>query len=256
MRQVLLNLINNAVKYNREGGSVVIKTELQQAIAPAFVRISVSDTGCGINPELIKKLFMPFERIGAEKTVIEGTGLGLMVVKKLVDAMDGHVGVESVPGEGSTFWIELPHINDQEAESGRAEYQAATQSMMSEKTGTILYIEDNASNTELVEQILLDHRPSIHFMTSAKGAQAVPLAIKHTPALILLDLDLPDMQGFEVMRLLQADEKTMTIPVVIVSADAMAHQIDKLMNAGANDYLTKPLDIRAFLQVVDEWMGK
>jgi PAS domain S-box-containing protein len=257
LRQVLLNLINNAVKYNHEGGSVMIKTELQQAIDPAtaFVRISVSDTGCGINPEFIEKLFMPFERIGAEKTGIEGTGLGLMVVKKLMDAMGGLVGVESVPGEGSTFWIELPHIKDQETESGRAEYQAATQSMMYEKTGTILYIEDNASNTELVEQILLDHRPSIHFVTSAKGAQAVPLAIKHTPALILLDLDLPDMQGFEVMRLLQADEKTMTIPVVIVSADAMAQQIGKLMNAGASDYLTKPLDIRAFLQVVDEYVG-
>ena len=198
---------------------------------------------------------MPFERIGAEKTGIEGTGLGLMVVKKLMDAMGGLVGVESVPGEGSTFWIELPHINDQETDSGRAEYQAATQSMMYEKTGTILYIEDNASNTELVEQILVDQRPSIHFVCSTKGAQAVPLAIEYSPDLILLDLDLPDMQGFEVIRLLQAEEKTMAIPVVVVSADAMVHQIEKLMKAGAKDYLTKPLDIMAFLQVVDDWVG-
>jgi CheY-like chemotaxis protein len=257
LRQVLLNLINNAVKYNREGGSVVIKTELQRAVAPAmsFVRISVSDSGSGINPEMIEKLFMPFERIGAEKTSIEGTGLGLMVVKGLMDAMGGHVGVESVPGEGSTFWIELPHVADQETEAGQTEQRSLPHTMINEKSGTILYLEDNASNTELVEQILLDHRPYIHFVSSTKGAQTVPLSIKYAPDLILLDLDLPDMQGFEVIRLLHAEEKTMAIPVVVVSADAMAHQIEKLMKAGAKDYLTKPLDIMAFLLVVDDWVG-
>ena len=258
LRQVLINLFNNAVKYNREGGSVMIKTELQPVIAPAiaFVRISVSDTGPGINPEFIGKLFMPFERIGAEKTSIEGTGLGLMVVEKLMNAMGGSVGVESVPGEGSTFWIELPHVADQETKAGQTEHGYLTHPVINEKSGTILYIEDNASNTELVEQILVDQRPSIHFVCSTKGAQAVPLAIEYSPDLILLDLDLPDMKGFEVIRLLQAEEKTMAIPVVVVSADAMAHQIEKLMNAGAKDYLTKPLDIMAFLQVVDEWVGK
>ena len=257
LRQVLLNLINNAVKYNREGGSVVIKTELQRAVAPAmsFVRISVSDSGSGINPEMIEKLFMPFERIGAEKTSIEGTGLGLMVVKGLMDAMGGHVGVESVPGEGSTFWIELPHVADQETEAGQTEQRSLPHTMINEKSGTILYLEDNASNTELVEQILLEHRPSIHFVSSTKGAQTVPLSIEYAPELILLDLDLPDMQGLEVIKLLQAEEKTMAIPVVIVSADAMAHQIEKLMKAGAKDYLTKPLDIMAFLLVVDDWVG-
>ena len=257
LRQVLLNLINNAVKYNRKGGSVMIKTELQPVLAPAiaFVRISVSDTGPGINPELIEKLFLPFERIGAEKTGIEGTGLGLMVVKKLMNAMGGSVGVESVPGEGSTFWIELPHVADHETEPEQTEHRSVRNTMITEKTGTILYIEDTASNTELVEQILLDQRPSIHLVSSTKGAQTVPLSIEYAPDLILLDLDLPDMQGFEVIRLLQAEEKTMAIPVVVVSADAMAHQIEKLMNAGAKDYLTKPLDIMAFLQVVDEWVG-
>ena len=199
---------------------------------------------------------MPFERIGAEKTGIEGTGLGLMVVEKLMNAMGGSVGVESVPGEGSTFWIELPHVADQETEAGQTEHRSLPHTMINEKSGTILYIEDNASNTELVEQILLDQRPSIHLVSSTKGAQTVPLSIEYAPDLILLDLDLPDMQGFEVIRLLQAEEKTMAIPVVVVSADAMAHQIEKLMNAGAKDYLTKPLDIMAFLQVVDEWVGK
>ncbi len=258
LQQVLLNLINNAIKYNREGGSVIIKTELQQAIAPAmsFARISVSDTGTGINPEYFEKLFMPFERIGAEKTRIEGTGLGLMIVKKLIVAMGGSVGVDSVQGVGSTFWFELPHSEDQQTEAWQTEHKSVPLAMVTEKTGTILYIEDNASNTELVEQILLYHRSAIRFLNTAKGAQTVPLAIEYAPDLILLDLDLPDVQGFEVIKVLNADEKTREIPVVVISADAMPHQIEKLMQAGSKDYLTKPLDIRAFLQVVDTWVKK
>ena len=162
-----------------------------------------------------------------------------------------------MPGEGSTFWIELPHVEDHKTGNRQQAIGNGQETIQeNEKAGTILYIEDNASNTELVKQILLDHRLAIHLMSSTQGAQAVALAIKYAPDLILLDLDLPDIQGFEVIRLLQAEEKTKEIPVVVISADAMPHQIEKLMKAGSKDYLPKPLDIKAFLQVVDEWVGK
>ena len=278
LNQVLLNLTSNAIKYNREGGSVTIKTALQPTDTDGNtqIRISISDTGNGIKPEDITKLFQPFERIGADKTKTEGTGLGLVVVKELIKAMNGAVGVESEVGVGSTFWIELPLTENMKTDKQqneenitltadsvianiepgfKNENELLVRSAGHEKTGTILYIEDNASNTELVEQILLNHRPAIHLVSHTNGAQAVSLAIKYAPDLILLDLDLPDIPGFEVIKLLQAVEKTKKIPVVVISADAMPHQIEKLMEAGSKDYLIKPLDIMAFWDVVDKWMG-
>ncbi len=340
-QQVLINLINNSIKYNSEGGSVIIRTKLQQHASPgiSFVRISVSDTGIGIIPEDINKLFQPFERIGAEKTLTEGTGLGLMVVKKLITAMGGDVGVESVPSEGSTFWVELPLIENQTlskeqiedkekliaelrnaneelafqneekakraAELTIANEELAFQSeekakraaeliiankelkfqseekakraaeliiankelaiqkegyfnrgtILTKKTGTILYFEDNIPNAELVELIIASYFPTIRLITSRYGKHAVTFASDYEPDIILLDIDLPDISGNEVIKLLQSDEKTKSIPVVVISADAMPHQIELMMNAGAFEYLTKPLDILAFLKVVDDLMG-
>ncbi|MCX6276787.1 MAG: PAS domain S-box protein, partial [Bacteroidetes bacterium] len=254
LKQVLLNLIGNAVKYNSEGGSIIIKTELKNPDASgiSMVRISICDTGSGIRDENLNRLFQPFERLGADKTETEGTGLGLMVVKKLMTAMGGVVGVQSITGAGTTFWIELPLT---EVQNNQNERNTRASILKIPKTGTIIYIEDNASNIELVEEILSTERPGIRLITNIYGGEVVQLAIEYTPDLILLDLDLPDIPGTEVLRLLQAEEKSKTIPVVVISADAMPDQFEKLMNAGAVNYLTKPIDVVMFLRVVDEWVG-
>jgi len=257
LKQVLLNLLSNSIKYNRENGSVVIRTELLQKDKQetSLVRISVSDTGIGISSEDISKLFLPFERIGAEKTETEGTGLGLTVIKKLIGIMGGNVGMESVPGEGSTFWVELPLAGNPKHQNVSTGDVPKMETTVIEKTGTILYIEDNISSVELVEYIIVSHRPAIRLITSKFGKLAVSSAIEYLPDLIFIDLDLPDIHGSKVLTNLQADAKTRSIPVVIISADAMPQQIEKFMDAGARDYLTKPINVPMFLQVVDEWIG-
>jgi PAS domain S-box-containing protein len=256
-KQALLNLIGNSVKYNRDGGSVRIKAEFREGVGSGekVVRILVRDTGYGISDANIEKLFIPFERIGAEKTGTEGTGLGLSITKKLIEAMHGTVGVESKPGEGSTFWIELPHAENVRIRETHTSDNIEQQRKTTVKTGTIVYAEDNISNAELVLAILENHRPAIHLITSKYGLQAINIAIEKKPDLILLDLDLPDMHGSKVMEILQANTVTRNIPVVVISADAMPGQIDNLLKAGARDYLTKPIDIEVFLRVVDEWLG-
>jgi CheY-like chemotaxis protein/anti-sigma regulatory factor (Ser/Thr protein kinase) len=256
LKQILINLLNNAIKYNNEGGLVTIRTMLQPADeqSSSRVRISISDTGHGINPEDIGKLFQPFERIGADKTDTEGTGLGLMVVKRLTEAMNGTVGVESVVDAGSTFWIELPLTGGRQPEISQSTDSIKQEFDLTKQTGTILYIEDNLSNIELVEYILAEHRQKLRLITSMYGKQTVELAKEHKPLLILLDLDLPDISGLEVLGQLFADENTKNIQVIVISADAMPFQVEKLMSAGAIAYLTKPLDVVKFLKTIDQYI--
>jgi CheY-like chemotaxis protein/anti-sigma regulatory factor (Ser/Thr protein kinase) len=258
LKQVLLNLINNAVKYNREGGSIMIKTEIRQSEKDnsPLVRISVSDTGPGINQEDIPKLFLPFERIGPDKSEIEGTGLGLAVVDKLMTAMGGEVGVNSTPGQGSTFWIELPQAKSPYVGDNPTEKKLPDEKEANAKTGTILYVEDNIPNAELVEEIISGYRPAIRVIICKYGKKAIEMTANYHPDLILLDLDLPDIHGSEVLASLKAEPQTNSIPVIIVSADAMPEKIERLKHAGAKDYLTKALDIVAFLRVVDKWIVK
>jgi len=255
-RQVLLNLINNAIKYNVEGGSVFIAIAGCKSVMPGEprVRISVQDTGPGIRQEDLEKLFIPFERIGAEKTSTEGSGLGLSVAKKIMDALGGKVGVDSIPGQGSTFWIEMPGNTDLQSAPPAMEDVFVQESEADGKCGTVLYIEDNIPNAELVEGILGIHRPALRLVTSALGNPAVELAKKNKPGLILLDLDLPDLPGLEVLGNLLLDKETCNIPVVIISADAIPRKIKLAMDSGARDFLTKPINVKTFLLVVDSWL--
>lgn len=265
LKQVLLNLINNAVKYNRVGGSVKVECSMQKVESSKeyvvgsvekAIRISVIDTGKGIAAEELYKLFNPFQRIGNEISEVEGTGLGLAVAKKLIEAMHCKIGVDSEVGLGSTFWIELPESEGQIDRHERLSELTKPEPEKAVVSGTLLYVEDNVSNIQLVEQIIENHRPSIRLITEMYGKNTVKLVIDYKPDLILLDLDLPDIHGTEVLKLLQAETATAKIPVIVLSADAMSSQIEKLLEAGADDYLTKPIDVVEFLKVVDGMMGK
>jgi CheY-like chemotaxis protein len=217
-----------------------------------YVRISVTDSGKGISGEDISKLYVPFERIGAESSNIEGTGLGLAVVKKLMDAMNGNVGVDSIPGTGSTFWIELPRSQSfSKVVAGQVE-ESTSNNLSGTQIGTILYIEDNVPNAELVQMIMDTCHKGVRLIISSTGTQAVALAKENLPEMILLDLNLPDISGREVLKNLKNDAETKEIPVIIVSADAMPHQLHALMNEGATEYLTKPINVEKFNSLINK----
>jgi PAS domain S-box-containing protein len=251
LKQVMLNLLSNAVKYNREGGSVSVTTETHGG----EVSIHVADSGIGIPGDKLDALFTPFERLDADRTGIEGTGLGLALSRRLVQAMGGRMLVASEVGTGSTFTVILPvaenPVEDLEpgvevGGAGQADIQRETAS-----TRTVLYIENNISNLRLIERVLA-HRPGIDLLPAMQGHLGLELAREHHPDVILLDLHLPDMHGSEVLAELHEDDRVRDIPVVVISADATPGQIQRLLDAGARDYLTKPLDVQQFLTVLDE----
>ncbi len=247
LKQVLLNLLSNGVKYNREGGDIIVTWT---HVTPDRLAIRVADTGVGIASEAMARLFDPFDRLGAEMSDVQGTGLGLALSKGLIEAMGGTVKAESEAGAGSVFTIELslaePPVDrfEREWDGHDAPPSGVTPSR------TILYIEDNVSNLRLIERIISD-RPQVRLLSAMQGSLGLELARDHLPDLILLDLHLPDIGGDEALRRLRQDPATRTIPVVMISADATQAQIDRLLAAGANEYLTKPLDVKRFLQVVE-----
>jgi len=249
LKQVLLNLLTNAVKYTAVGGQVSVS--LQQSNL-AKTRLVVTDTGAGIATEKLARLFTPFDRLGVEQSGVEGTGLGLALCQRLMHAMGGDIGVDSTVGKGSAFWIELP-ATDSPLKALPNNHAATLEEASVGDGGKILYIEDNLSNLTLVEEMLAE-QPQLQLLTAMQGGLGLDLARQHLPDLILLDLHLPDLRGHEVLERLRNDAVTRDIPVVIISADATARQINQLKAAGARSYLTKPIDISEFFRVIDETM--
>ncbi len=252
IKQVIVNLLSNAVKYNRKGGEVNI------VVYPSgdnFYRISVKDTGAGIKNENLPGLFEAFNRLDAEDLNIEGTGIGLVITKRLVELMGGKIGVESEYGAGSTFWIEIPKETVSGSEINRSaeieSVQLEHDNDINFKEHKVLYIEDNPVNLKLVTK-LFSKKSHIHLYTAHTPGLGLELAEINQPDLILLDIELPDMDGYKVLENLRSNTLTSHIPVVAVSANAMPNDFKKAKEAGFDDYLTKPLDIKNFYKTVDE----
>jgi PAS domain S-box-containing protein len=250
LKQVLLNLLTNAVKYTAVGGRVAVSVSMSES---SKMRVVVTDTGAGIAANKLARLFTPFERLGLEQSGVEGTGLGLALCQRLMHAMGGEIGVSSSLGKGSAFWIELPSADSPLKGLPKNLDPLGFEDVSAAEIGKILYIEDNLSNLTLVEQMLAE-QPHLELITAMQGGLGLDLARQHLPDLILLDLHLPDIPGHKVLARLRGNELTRDIPVVIISADATARQIQRLMAAGARSYLTKPLDIAEFFRVIEETM--
>jgi CheY-like chemotaxis protein/anti-sigma regulatory factor (Ser/Thr protein kinase) len=251
LKQVLLNLLSNAVKYNRDQGRVGI------VCVPAGdrVQIRISDSGTGLSAEQQGRLFVAFERLGTDQHAIEGTGIGLALSKRLVELMDGEIGVESTPGVGSTFWVRLAAAEGQSGFAPEAGAPEAEARPAGHKQWDVLCIEDNPANLRLIEGILA-LRSDIRLLSASAPGLGLELAAAHRPVLILLDINLPDMDGYAVMQCLRENPVTRNIPVVAVSANAMPQDLERGTAAGFADYLTKPLDVHRLLRVVDDIVGR
>jgi len=250
LKQALLNLLANAIKYNSEGGIVRLDVRPE---GKDRLRIRVMDTGPGIPARRLVELFQPFNRLDAEGSDIEGTGIGLTITQRIVEMMGGAVGVESEVGIGSTFWIELPlesMADDACDHEGAAGNGATPGQHMDALQHIVLYIEDNPTNIKLVAQILGRYK-HIHLLTAHSPEIGIELALARQPELILLDINMPGMDGYQVLEVFKADARLKTIPVVAVTANAMARDIERGKAAGFADYLTKPLDVERFHAVVD-----
>ncbi len=249
VKQVLLNLLSNAIKYNRVGGTVIVDCSV---ISKERIRVSVTDTGEGLTPDKIEQLFQPFNRLGQEDGNVEGSGIGLVISQQLIELMDGAIGVESVVGSGSVFWIELnlaaeqPHAPDVVAVKALTPPPVENNMRMS----TLLYVEDNPANLILIEQ-LIAQRKNMRILSASDAQLGIARARAHQPDIILMDINLPGISGVEALKILRADPLTQHIPVIAISANAMPHDIRKAMESGFFRYITKPIKVNEFMDTLD-----
>jgi PAS domain S-box-containing protein len=247
VKQVLINLLTNAIKYNREHGTVEVKC----TATLERIRISIKDSGAGLPPEKLAQLFQPFNRLGQEAGTEEGTGIGLVVTKQLVELMGGSIGVESTVGAGSEFWVELiQDVTPQLSAGNTMAAELAPQTQGSAAQRTLLYVEDNPANLMLVKQIIEGH-PHMRMLSASDGNLGMALARAHLPDVILMDINLPGISGFQVLKILREYPETARIPVLAISANAMPRDIAKGLEAGFFRYLTKPIKVHEFMEALD-----
>jgi PAS domain S-box-containing protein len=249
VKQVLINLLSNAIKYNREQGTVEVKCT---TTSPERIRISFKDTGAGLPPEKLTQLFQPFNRLGQESRAGEGTGIGLVMSKRVVELMEGAIGVESTVGVGSVFWIELLLTTAPTFLVASSESTTAIQARIptAARLRTLLYVEDNPANLTLVEQ-LIARRSDIRLLTAVNGTLGIEIARASQPEVILMDINLPGISGIEALKILREDPATAHIPVVALSANPMQRDTKKGMEAGFFYYLTKPIKVNEFMDALD-----
>jgi CheY-like chemotaxis protein len=248
VKQVLINLLSNAIKYNREQGTVEVACT---AISPERVRISIKDSGAGLPPDKLAQLFQPFNRLGQETGSEEGTGIGLVVTKQLVELMGGTIGVQSTVGVGSEFWVELVRdVKPQLAPEHGIAAELVPHTQGNAAMRTLLYVEDNPANLMLVEQII-EGVPHLRMLSARDATLGIALARAHQPEVILMDINLSGLSGIEALKILREDPATAHIPVLAISANAMPHDIQQGLEAGFFRYLTKPIKINEFMQALD-----
>jgi signal transduction histidine kinase/CheY-like chemotaxis protein len=248
LKQVLLNLLSNAIKYNREEGAVVVECE---PVPGGMARVTVRDTGPGLRPEQVAALFQPFNRLGQEAGTVEGTGIGLVVTKRLVELMGGRIGVNSTPGLGSEFWIELKHSHDAPAVADTDRVPLTPRDPQAlPHMPLLLYVEDNPGNLRLVEEIVA-FRGDLRMLSAPDAQLGIELARAHLPQVILMDVHLPGLSGTDARALLAADPVTRHIPVIAVTADAMPRARAQGMEAGFFQYVTKPIHVGKLNEAID-----